>query len=156
MNRTGTLLLLLATAPIAAGFPSAPTDEAEIVAVVEDLFDAMRAGDAARAARHFHPEARLQSVGAQSGAHVMRTESVAAFVQAIGAPRDDVWDERIWNLEVRVDDGLATAWMSYAFYLGDTFSHCGVNAFQLVRDAEHWRVTQITDTRRRDRCDEPV
>jgi hypothetical protein len=40
--------------------------------------------------------------------------------------------------------------MNYAFYLDDQFSHCGVNAFQLVRMEAGWQIIQITDTRRRE------
>jgi hypothetical protein len=43
----------------------------------------------------------------------------------------------------------------HAFYLDDAFSHCGVNAFQFVRGQDGWLVTQITDTRRTDACQEP-
>jgi len=130
--------------------------EAEVEAVVNALFDAMRAGDATAAAALFHPEARLQSIGEQNGQPSLRGDEVAGFIEAIGAPHAEVWDERIWDLQILVDGGLATAWMRYAFYLGDTFSHCGVNAFQLFRDTEGWKILQITDTRRRDDCREPV
>ena len=63
------------------------------------------------------------------------------------------FDERVGEVEVRVDDGLATAWMPYRFYAGDRFSHCGVNAMQFVRyappgEAPRWRIVQIIDTRR--------
>ena len=34
--------------------------------------------------------------------------SVDRFVQAIGTPHEDVWDEKIWNPEVRVDGVFAT------------------------------------------------
>lgn len=53
-----------------------------------------------------------------------------------------------------MDGPLATAWTPYAFYLGDTLSHCGTNAFQLAKLKDDWKIIQITDTRRKD-CDVP-
>lgn len=76
-------------------------------------------------------------------------------VQAVASPRTEVRDERIWNLEIRVDGNFATAWMNYAFYLDDRFSHCGINSFQLFRGVDGWRIVQVTDTRRREGC-QPV
>ncbi len=56
---------------------------------------------------------------------------------------------------MRVDDGLATVWVPYAFYVGTRFSHCGYDAFQLARTPQGWRIIAIADTQRQDRCNEP-
>jgi hypothetical protein len=40
----------------------------------------------------------------------------------------------------------------YTFYVGDQMSHCGVNAFQLMKTTEGWKIIGITDTRRKDNC----
>jgi hypothetical protein len=46
--------------------------------------------------------------------------------------------------------------MDYSFYLGDKFSHCGVDAFLLARDGTEWKVVSLADTRRRQGCpDQP-
>jgi hypothetical protein len=140
---------------LGAGGAFSQSSEVEVETTVERLFDAMRAGDAATAEELFHPDARLQSVSMQNGEWMLRTDPASVFIGAIGSPRTEVWDERIWDLEIDVDGGLATAWMRYAFYLDDTFSHCGVNAFQLVKTPSGWQVLQITDTRRREDCQEP-
>ena len=79
------------------------------------------------------------------------------FLAAVAAA-PVTYDERLGEVEVRADGDLATAWMPYRFYAGDQFSHCGVNAMQLVRDGESgsgagWRIVQIIDTRRTEGCD---
>jgi hypothetical protein len=153
-----TRIPILALALVLAIAHSAPAQEksaeAEVLAVVERLFDAMRAGDSTAVLSLFHPEARLQTVGVEDGEPVLRTDDVDAFARAVGSPRAEVWDERIRSSEVRIDGRLASAWIGYDFYLGDTFSHCGVNAFQLFRGSDGWRVFQLTDTRRRVGCDD--
>ncbi len=144
------VLLLPAALPAQISRPSAV--ETEVRQVVDRLFDAMRGGDSAAMRPLFHPEARLVSVGRRAGAPVLQEEEIGGFLAAVGTPRPEVLDERISDVEIRIDGDLATAWMQYAFYLGDRFSHCGVNAFQLFRSAAGWQILQIADTRRRDGC----
>jgi hypothetical protein len=155
-----TIVRVLAVALLLFGGAAMPlraqAPEAEVMGVVQRLFDGMRAGDSTAVRAVFHPDARLVSVGVRGGQPLLRSEAVDAFVQAVGAPHEQVWDERIWDVEIRVDENLATAWMHYAFYLGDQFSHCGVNAFQFFHGSEGWRVIQITDTRRREGCRLPA
>ena len=95
-----------------------------------------------------HPDARFHTVTRDGATHALRPGDPAAFLDMLGAATVP-WDERVGEVDVRVDDGLATAWMAYRFYAGDAFSHCGVNAMHLVQDAEGWRILSLVDTRRR-------
>lgn len=145
-------LAALASAPAHAQRESAEPS-AEVRSAIIRLFDGMRAGDSAVVRVAFHPAARLQSVGSnREGVIALRTDSLGAFLNAVGAPGHPEWDERIANLVVQVDGDLAQAWMNYTFYLGGRKSHCGVNALQLFRTAEGWKIIQIVDTRRRSEC----
>lgn len=129
---------------------------AEIAAVkapIMILFDAMRTGDSAMLQSAFHPNARLQTVFTdKSGKRRVKEESIAAFAEAVGSPHEAVFDEKIWSYDIQIDGLLATAWTEYSFFLGDQFSHCGVNAFQLFQGEEGWKILNITDTRRRENC----
>src|SRR5687768_16113910 len=91
--------LLLAAAAFAspARAQAAANPEAEVRAVIDRMFDAMRRGDGAALGATFHPTARLQSVGIsrQTNEPVLRSDSIAAFVRAVGTPHEAVWDERI-------------------------------------------------------------
>lgn len=118
---------------------------------VRALFDAMREADSASVRAVFHPDARLSGPVEKEGEVLLRSSSAASFAEAVGGA-ERTWDERISGLEVRVDGRLATAWMDYVFYLGDELSHCGVNAMQLYRSADGWRIFQVADTRRRTDC----
>lgn len=123
--------------------------------VVEPFFDGMRQADSTAVRAVLHPDARFLTTLMRGDEPVLHVGSIPQFLEAVGTPRDEVWDERIWNLDVKVDDRLASVWMEYAFYLGEQLSHCGANAFQLFHGAHGWKVIQITDTRRRDGCDIP-
>ncbi len=153
-----TLGMLAFVAPAAAqssaDLPPSDLSPEGVRVVIDQLFDGMRAGDSTMVRQTLHPAARLQSafVHAETGEPVLSTGSVDRFVEAVGTPHDEVWDEKIWDVEIAVDGHLAQAWMHYAFFLGETLSHCGVNAFHFFHDGTVWKITQITDTRRRTGC----
>lgn len=140
--------------PAMAQSPPSSPEAAAVRATLDTLFDGMRAGDSAVVRTVFHPEARLHTAHGASDSTSLDTTPVEAFVRAVGQPRDRPWDERIWDVEVRTDGPLAHAWVPYAFYVGEEFSHCGVNAVQFVQTADGWRIIQLIDTRRSD-CDVP-
>ena len=147
-------LLLLALTLVFAPLAGAQSPEDDVRAVIDQLFDGMRSGDSTMVRAAFHPDARLMTTSTHDGKPMLQTVKIDAFVEAVGSPHDQVWDERIGEVDFNIDDNLATAWMNYAFYVGDTFSHCGVNAFQLAKTDGGWKVIQITDTRRKGACGE--
>jgi hypothetical protein len=150
--RTLTLVAALAFLPAMLPAQSAPSDSSAVMAVVHKLFDGMRAHDSAMVRSVFAPGARLISTGVRNGAPVIQDEAADGFVEAVGKPSTDVWDERIHDPIVQIDDGLASVWVQYAFYLNDKFSHCGVDAFMLAKGAAGWTIVSLADSRRREGC----
>jgi hypothetical protein len=128
---------------------AAQSAEAEVRMVITRLFDGMRAGDSTMVRSAFHSEARLMTVAIREEQAMLVSESIDNFVRMAGTPRADTLDERLGDVDIRIDGALASAWMDYRFYVGQSFSHCGVNAIQLIRTASGWKIFQITDTRRR-------
>jgi hypothetical protein len=150
MHRTIVLLLVgLLAQPVAA---SAQSAEADVMAVITRLFDGMRAGDSAMVRSTFSSEARLMRAFERDGVPTLQPGSLDRFVSAVGTPHDEIWDERIWGTEIRVDDRLATVWTNFAFHLGTDLRHCGVNAFQLFLGQEGWKIINLVDTRRTEGC----
>ena len=146
----GLLLLIVLVLPERAGAQLA-ADSAR--AVLTRLFDGMRAADSTAVLAAFHPGARLQSaaVGRDGRPRLVDTP-VAAFAHAVGTPHAEVWDERVYDVEVKVDGAMATAWVPYTFYAGTTLVHCGVNSAQLWRGPTGWGIVSLLDTRRRTGC----
>jgi hypothetical protein len=143
------LSLLTASAARAQG---AAEDRRAVVAVVQKLFDGMRAGDSAAVRATFHPKALLATAALRKGVAAFELDTVDAFVRAVGAAHQEVWDERVRGTRVEIDGPLASVWAEYSFYAGAKFSHCGIDAFQLARDGDAWLIVALTDTRRRDGC----
>ncbi len=150
MKKTISLLLLTACF---FGTANAQSPEMEVQKVIETMFDGMRAGDSSMVASAFSRDAIMQTVSKNQQGQVIKSEgSLERFLNAVGTPHDEVWDEKILDYQIKIDADLATAWTPYQFYLGDNFSHCGVNSFQLAKLDGEWKIIYIIDTRRRAGC----
>ena len=145
-----TLLFAIINFPIFAQ-PGA-SEEESIKKVINQLFDGMRKGDSSLVSSTFSKGMILQSISDREGNATVRTEKAEGFLKAVGTPHSEIWDERITFDQVLIDAKLASVWTSYKFYIGDKFSHCGVNSFQMVKEKEGWKIAYLIDTRRKDNC----
>ena len=122
----------------------------EVRQVIDQLFEGMRKGDSSMVRKTFLPNATLNTSFVNlKGEAKLHQDSITSFLNAIGTPHTEIWDERILSCEIMVDDNLATVWTKYAFYANNVYSHEGVNAFQLVKLNGVWKILIITDTRRK-------
>ena len=144
--------LVLAISPaMVGGLAAQEGPEAAVEAVVQELFDHMRAGDADAMAELMHPEVRLVTTGMQGGTPGAQVVPVGAWLDGV-RNSTAVLDEELYDVEVRVNQGLATVWTGYELRVDGEFSHCGVDAFQLVRTGDGWRILQVADTRTTEGC----
>jgi hypothetical protein len=144
------LISTLAAAPLAAQSDVPPATRDSIVAVAKRLFDGMRAHDSTMVRSVFAPGAMM--MGQIRPGQPVTFSSVDGFVQAVARP-DAPWDEQIYDPIVQVDGNLASLWVFYTFHHGERFTHCGVDAIQLVRTGDGWKISLIADTRRQDNCE---
>lgn len=128
----------------------------EIVAIkqtINNLFEGMRKSDTSLLRSAFAENAIMQSVNKNHDGNVtIQSESLDSFVYFISKPHSLIYDERITFDMIKVDNDLAIAWTPYKFYLGDKFSHCGVDSYQLVKIKGVWRIQYLIDTRRKENC----
>ncbi|WP_439554881.1 nuclear transport factor 2 family protein [Dyadobacter sp.] len=126
---------------------------AEVKAVVNKMFDAMRAGDSLSLRSVVTADCALTSLSKnKADSTVAHTSNMQGFIKAVGTPHKEKWDERIYDVKVSIDEPMAIVWAPYKFYLGETFSHCGVNVFTLINTKAGWKISAITDTRRKENC----
>ena len=131
-------------------------DKKEVHDVIVKLFDGMREGDSTKVASVFDKEVNmLTSYTNKEGEKIISKGDLSKFLTAIGTPHEKIWDEKIWNTQIMIDEGIAQVWTDYAFYVGTEFSHCGVDAFHLVnRGGEGWKIVHLMDTRKKAGCQE--
>lgn len=128
-------------------------DAAGARAAVDQMFEGMRTANPEMVRAVFAPDARFALIA--EGAATVSVQSVDGWIQAIGTS-ERRWDERVYDLDVRVDGNMASVWAPYTFYFDGAIRHCGINSIELLRDAEGWKVTQVSDTRRTEACPDPI
>jgi ketosteroid isomerase-like protein len=144
------IALLLIVTGFAPTHASAQSEEDAVRAVIQQVFDGMRAKDSAMVSAHLTDGVRLRRAAVQDGAPILTDAPAERWLNSIAQPREETLDEQIWDVDIQVDGRLATAWMKYAFFFGGEFSHCGVNAMMLFKDADGWKIFALADTARRD------
>lgn len=132
--------------------PATAADEAAVRAVIAQLFDGMRARDSAMVAGVFAPGTRLVSSGTRKGTLAIDPIAADEFAGIVARATGPKWDERILAPAMQFDGTLAAVWVPYDFYLGDTLSHCGIDAFHLAKLPEGWKIIALSDTHRREGC----
>ena len=139
----------------AAGVQAQASDEeAAVMAVIDRLFDGMRANDGGMVRSAFVDGAYLIGTEGPDGSPRTSYLSVEDFATTVGNSTRP-WDEPYWDPIVQIRDHLAAVWIKYAFYLDGTFSHCGVDALILTQTGEGWKIAALADTRERDNCELP-
>jgi len=129
------------------------TDQVMIQENIQALFDGMRASDSTMLMPLFYDGATLRSVSLdRDGATKEHNSEISTFITAVGQPKDQIWDERIHSYDIKVDGPLGIAWTPYSFYIGDQLSHCGVNAFTMIKKDGRWYIADINDTRKSNDC----
>lgn len=128
--------------------------EKELVGVIDKFFEYFHKGDSTQLRLMFHAKARLQAVKYKNGKAELSDDSVNGLIDALAKlPKDMKIEERILDYKVQIDADLAVVWTPYKFYINDKLSHCGANAFMLVKTEGNWQILQLTDTRRKEKCE---
>ena len=147
------ILLLIVVLGFNKSFAQVKTEEDAVKATINRLFDGMRNADTTMLRNAFAAKNTLETIAkTKDGKFVVRTESLANFIKSIGTPHTEKYDERIVFTKILIDANLASVWTDYKFYVGDKFSHCGVNSFQLFKGDDGWKIIYLIDTRRKDNC----
>jgi hypothetical protein len=133
------VLLLSVTSLPAAARAQAPADRAAVLETVQAFFDTMTARDVEGARKVLVAQGRFHAMRIRDGKPDVRAFSNEEYFSQLASSRQ-VMRERIWNPEVRIHGLIATVWAPYDFWIDAKFSHCGIDAFDLIRTEEGWRI----------------
>lgn len=63
----------------------------------------------------------------------------------LGLKKIPEYEEKIDNIVVQVNENMASVWMDFWFYLGDSLSHCGVNQVLWSKSLDGtWKIVNTT------------
>lgn len=155
---TGLLpLVALSIAPegLAAQQAMLSAEKQEVVSVVERFFEGMLEGDAAKLRSTVATGAVLWGAAVRDGQTMIRATPIEQFITAVTERQGEPAHERIYTPRVELDDGTAHVWTFYTLHVGERFSHCGYDSFQLLKTLEGWKIVSVADTRRTENCEPP-
>ena len=113
------------------------TEREAILKTVQAFFDTMTTKDVEGARKILMPQGRFHAVRMRDGN--IRSFSNEEYFADLQAAKQTM-RERIWNPEVRVHGAIATVWTPYDFWIDGKYSHCGIDAFDLVKTDEGWKI----------------
>lgn len=134
-----TVIALLALSPSVVPVPSAAQDvdaRATVLAVTDSALDAINRGDMVLLADLMIPEAFTMAIRDSIRYGVRRRDDVRAQ-QLSGIV------ERGFRPSVHIAGPLAVVWLPYDLYVNGQWSHCGVDAFTLVKTGAAWRIAVL-------------
>jgi hypothetical protein len=148
------LILIISTAFQIAAFAQTPmtdrkADEQAAAALPDKLFAAMKAKSFDEIRAVFTAEGQLVAIDKPrdgKGISKMRVFTAESFAKAISEAKSADFVEKMFSKDVRITGDLAIVSGRYTFYVGEKFSHCGTNTFNLVRTETGWRIANAAST----------
>ncbi|HMT06499.1 MAG TPA: hypothetical protein PKA82_00740 [Pyrinomonadaceae bacterium] len=128
-------------------------DKTAVLGVVQALFDAMRAADAAAILATGTADNSLVAIQkGKDGKSKVSVISADAFTKFFTKP--NAVKEVMYDHKVAIDGDWAQVYGRYVFFVGDKISHCGINQFNLVRTDAGWKIANGASTMDPSACNE--
>ena len=131
-------ILVFAIVP-AAGSTQGETDRDAVLKTVQMFFDTMTARDVDGARKIMIPEGRFFAMDLRKPNAPPQSFTNEEYFARLQKGKQTS-RERMWTPEVRVRGLIATVWTPYDFWTDGKFSHCGIDAFDLIKTEEGWKI----------------
>jgi len=138
--------LALASFDQLSAFAPTPAQYAEVTHTLQQLFDALEEGDEALLRSIMDASVVMHFTETREGVTTNGSSTLDGLAARISGGGDTLI-ERMWDPTVVVNSALATIWTPYDFYVGGTFSHCGVDSANLIHTPDGWKIVALSWTR---------
>lgn len=117
-------------------------DKKEVLAIAQQFFSSLEKGDTVTLRSLFLDDARNYFVQEKDTKIRAGSRSPKSF----NADKDRVVRERFIKdgVDVMVHNRIAVVWGSYNLWINDKFSHCGVDAFTLLKTEAGWKISSLS------------
>lgn len=122
----------------AQGTPATAEKDA-VMMTVQAFFDTMTAADVDGARKVLQPQGRFHAMRMRDGKPVVAAFSNEEYFADLQAEKRQR-RERIWTADVRIHGLIATVVTPYDFWIDGNLSHCGVDAFDLIKTEDGWKI----------------
>jgi hypothetical protein len=152
LKRKGTIILLL----LAAVLPNTlnaevPEEEKAVITVVKQFFEVLETRDTELAKKILIPEGQNFSIRENEKGVVVKQANYHDLIDSLKKNKAN-YKEVMQNPKVLIHKRIAVLWADYKFYIDGKFSHCGVDAFSLLKTADGWKIAGIVYTVEKTGC----
>ena len=116
------------------------SDRDAVLKAMQVFFDTMTARDVEGARKILVPQGRFHAMDTSKPGSEPRSLPNEEYLAQLQQSKQTM-RERIWNPEVRVHGPIATVWAPYDFWIDGKYSHCGIDAFDLVKTSDGWKIS---------------
>lgn len=124
-------------------------EEVAVRHVVDQIFDAMRAGDAETIKALVLAEAPLDRISPNKPVHHGQLSDWVDWVATLNPGQAD---EKIFDVVIQIEGPLATVWAPFTIAIDGELTSCGVNHFTLIKAEDEWKVAYLIDTHTPEKC----
>ena len=121
------------------------SDREAILAVVQRFFDTIATGDTAVGREIILIDGQYFRLRQDGDSLALSRTTHRQFLQNLSGERSEML-ERMWEPTVLQQGRMAVVWTPYDFHIDGQFSHCGVDAFNLIRTDDGWKIAGIMYT----------
>ncbi|WBH17270.1 nuclear transport factor 2 family protein [Sphingomonas radiodurans] len=152
------LLLALQTTPVApiergTALPPPASEEGQVLAPVQRLFDALAARNPQAILAEVRPDGRATAVDEKpDGTRAITTNDWPSFAQRLATPGPRLNERLTGTPAVEIDGDIAMVWSGYTFTIDGKLSHCGTDHVGLIRENNRWKILNLTWTKRTTGC----
>lgn len=141
--KTSHILVVLLLLPASLALRPRPSDDSEAVLQTTNLlYKGIEQQDTALLNTLFLEGSQFFASIQNKEGTVLQRFSSDKWIHGLVKPQTSLL-ERSWNPQVKLQDGIATVWSPYDFYVDGRFSHCGINAVSLLHTNSGWKIANI-------------
>lgn len=140
------ITIVFALAISVSAFAQKNDNSKDALAVVNKMFAEMANHNPAAIADLWTKDSNLAAViKTKDGKTVVRSFTGEAFSKNFAEKKDEI-KEDMYEQKSVVDGDLALVWGRYIFFIDGKISHCGLNAFHLVKTDSGWKIANASST----------
>lgn len=130
---------------------NAQDEKREVMAVAQQFFDALEKGDTVSFRGLFVEDGRNYFIQDKDS----KAQSGSRSPKSFHYNKDRIVRERFipGAVEVLIQGRIAVVWGKYNLWINDKFSHCGVDAFTMLKTDQGWKISALSYSMEYEGCD---
>lgn len=150
MMRTNLLYLCLSLLISTLGLAQTASEKKDVLQVVGQFFDALEKQDSLAWNNIFLKDARNYYVFVQNDTVRTSMQDPSKFKFRPGEIIKERMRER--GVVVQIQGKIATVWAPYDLWVNNSYSHCGIDMFNLLKTTTGWKIASLAFTIEKEGC----